>query len=198
MEGITRAMVRISGVSPLLMHSCQLVDASNPYTKKIKAITNKTAKKRTDTDALDLIELEFNGSLYFDDGIGPFLPGTNLEGAIRDGARTERKGKDIESGFVVEQDMIPLQYDGPRTREGLYENKRFVDFRVISLPNKSKLMRTRPRFDNWSAEFEIMCIDELLSIKDVERFISIAGRVKGLCDYRPKFGRFVVDDFVIV
>jgi len=198
MNGITRAMIRIKGVSPLLMHNSQLADPSNHYVRKIKEITGKSSKKRTETDELDKMKLEFNGALYYDEEQGPYLPGVNIEGTIRDAARTSRLGKAIESGFVVEQDIIKLQYTGPRDRDGLYEDKRFVDVRAVKLQGKSTIMRTRPRFDQWSAEFEIITIDELISISDVRRFCDIAGMVKGLCDYRPKFGRFVVEDFVIV
>jgi len=182
-----------------LMHNSRLADPLDEYVLQIKEITSKHHSKKTESDIFKLVVLEFNGSLYFDDdGIGPYIPGVNIEGTIRDAARTSKQGKAVESGVVVDQDMIKLIYDGPETREGLFEDKRFVDTRAAKLKKSSTVMRTRPRFDNWALEFEVMAIDELVSIGDVEKFIINAGRVKGLCDYRPKFGRFIVEEFVII
>ena len=198
MDGITKAMVSIEGVSPLLMHNSQLANPASPWVRKIKAITGKHHSKKTESDELALIELEFSAGLYFDEAEGPYIPGVNIEGTIRDAAKTTRQGKAIESGMVVEQDIIPLKYAGPRTIEGLYDNKKFVDTRAVKLQKSATIMRTRPRFDKWAVDFEIMCIDELVSIRDIEKFINIAGMVKGLGDYRPKFGRFIVKDFLII
>ena len=198
MEGITKAMVSIKGVSPMLMHNSQLANPLNEWTVKIKEITKKHASKKTDSDLMEVLRLEFQGGLYHDDEIGPFIPGVNIEGAIRDAARTSRQGKAVESGVVIDQDKIRLNYQGPRDRNGLFSDKRFVDIRAAKLQKAATVMRTRARFDQWDAEFEVMAINELVSIGDVERFLRAAGMVKGIGDYRPKFGRFVVTDFVVV
>lgn len=199
MDGITKAMVRVKGVSPLLMHNARMANPLDEYTLQIKEITSKHHSKKTESDIIKTIELEFQGALYFDDnGAGAYIPGVNVEGAIRDAARASKQGKAVESGVVVDQDIVKLLYDGPSTREELYADKRFVDTRAVKLQKASTIMRTRPRFDSWALEFEVMAIDELVSISDVEKFIINAGRVKGLCDYRPKFGRFVVEEFVVM
>lgn len=199
MDGITKALVRAKGVSPILMHNSRMANPLDEFAMKIKEITSKHHSKKTEADILKTIELEFNGALYFDDGgLGPYIPGVNIEGAIRDAARTSKQGKAVESGVVVDQDYVQLIYDGPGTRDGLFNDKRFVDTRAVKLQKSSTVMRTRPRFDKWELEFEVMAIDELVSISDVEKFIVMAGRIKGLCDYRPKFGRFIVEDFVVI
>lgn len=198
MEGITRAMVSIKGVSPILMHNSQLADPVNEWVKKIKEVTSKHHSKKTEADDLLVKELEFQGGLYHDDGIGPFLPDRIIEGAIRDAARTSRQGKSVESSVMVEQEKVPLIYQGPRDRAGLYEDKRFVDTRAVKLQKSATIMRTRPRFDQWSADFEIMSMDDVTDIGDIEKYLVLAGRLKGLCDYRPKFGRFIVTAFEVI
>ena len=198
MDGITKAMVSIKGVSPMLMHNSQLANPLNDYVIKMKEITKKHSSKKTDSDLMELMRLEFQGGLYHDDEIGPYIPGVNIEGTIRDAARTSRQGKAVESGVVVDQDKIPLKYTGPREREALFAEKRFVDIRAAKLQKAATIMRTRARFDQWEADFEIMAIDDLVNIGDIERFIKLAGMVKGLGDYRPKFGRFVVTGFEVI
>lgn len=192
-NGISTVRVRIEGVSPLLMHNAQLVDATNEWTLKIKALTSKHHSKKTDEDALELHRLEFMGGLYFDDDIGPYVPCVNVEGAIRDAARAKSKGKSVTAGVQVEPDKVPLIYDGPRNRDELYKGG-FFDARVVKLKGAA-VIRVRPRFERWGLEFVIMVFTDVINVSDVQWALSEAGRVKGLGDFRPKFGRFVVKEF---
>ena len=195
-EGIKRATVGIEGVSPLLMHNGQLANPMNPIVKRMKEITSKHHTKKTDADEIELMRLEFMGGLYISDDTGPFIPCECIEGCIRDAAKINSKGKQVTAGLQVDPDRIQLDYDGPRTAPELYEDKNFVDVRPIKLQKSTTVMRTRPRFNHWSASFEVMIINEVLNIQDVRQFIEKAGMLKGLMDYRPKFGRFVVKNFV--
>jgi len=194
---IETAMVRIDGVSPLLIHSSGLANPMNPWAQKISKIAPKRANQRTEQDLLDLIEYEFQGGLYFDDEIGAHIPSVNLEGLIRDGAKAQKGGKKVTAGLQVDPDMVPLIYDGPRTREGLFQDKRFVDVRPVKLNGKSTVMRARPRFDQWSLEFMVQVFTDVLSLTLVHEALDTAGRLKGLGDFRPKFGRFVVKEFEV-
>ena len=197
-EGIKRAMVEIEGVSPLLMHNGQLANPMNPIVRQMKEITSKHKSKKTNADEIELMRLEFMGGLYLAEDIGPFIPCECLEGCIRDAAKINSKGKQVTAGLQVDPDRVRLVYDGPRTAEDLYEDKNFVDVRPIKLQKSTTVMRTRPRFNKWSASFEVMAIEEMLNIQDIRKFLEKAGMFKGLMDYRPKFGRFVVRDFVEV
>ena len=187
------AEVEIEGVAPLLMHNIQLVNPLNEWTQKIKAVTAKKTGK-TDGDLKKLQEYEFQGGLYFDDKEGPYIPAVNIEGLIRDGARISSKGKTIESGLQVEPQVIPLKYKGPRKRDGLFKKKEFIDTRGVKLRGKA-IMRTRPRFEKWSLSFKIMIIDEIAAQNDIMRYLQKAGMVKGLGDFKPRFGRFIVKKF---
>jgi hypothetical protein len=191
--GISTARVKIVGVSPLLMHNARLANPADEIVRQIKAITKKHHTKKTESDELKLVELEFLGGLYEHPTDGVHIPAVNVEGAIRDGARISSQGKAVESGVQVSPERIPLIYDGPRTGGGLYKNKAFVDTRAIKLNKASTVMRTRPRFDAWSLEFDLSVVDGVLSRADVIGHLQKAGFLRGIGDYRPKFGRFVVE-----
>jgi len=198
-NGITTAIVRIEGASPLLMHNGQLANPLNEWTMKIKEITSKHFSKKTEADGKELRRLEFHGGLYYDeDKEIPIIPDVFIEGTIRDAARDKKKGPTINAGLSVYPEKIPLIYKGTKDRDALYEDGNFVDNRIIKLDKKKALVRTRPRFDKWELEFEIKTIDEILSMKDVADFLTSAGTFKGLGDYRPKFGRFIVKEFEVV
>lgn len=202
MKGISRAHAIVKGASPLLMHNPQLADPLNEWTIQMKEITSKHHSKKTDADGIMLRELEWQGGLYFDSQEGPYLPGVHFEGAIRNAARSNRKGTAVESGLTVEQEIVPVIYTGPREREALYTHKPFgdnpfIDYRPVQMKGGSKIMRTRPRFNEWTAEFDIMTIDDIVNISDIRSFLELGGMVKAVGDYRPKFGRFVVEEFII-
>ena len=48
-----------------------------------------------------------------------------------------------------------------------------------------KHIRVRPRFDEWSGSGELTVIDDSITNKILESILDIAGRLKGLGDWRP-------------
>lgn len=56
----------------------------------------------------------------------------------------------------------------------------------------SAVMRTRPRFDNWELEFKLTYATDIIDEDIVDGALELAGQVIGLCDWRPRFGRFTV------
>ena len=198
-NGITTAIVRIEGASPLLMHNGQLANPLNEWVVKMKEITSKHHSKKTESDIEELMRLEFQGGLYYDeDTKAPAMPDIVIEGTIRDAAKGKRKGQAVTAGLNVYPEKIPLIYKGTKDRDRLYEDRNFVDSRMVKLQKSASLIRTRPRFDKWELEFEIKTIDEILSMKEVADFLATAGTFKGIGDYRPKFGRFIVKEFEVV
>jgi len=56
--------------------------------------------------------------------------------------------------------------------------------------NGKRIMRTRPIFRNWSALAVIEYESSLLNLEQVDRWIQTAGVQVGICDWRPRYGRF--------
>lgn len=178
---------RIRGIAPLLMHNGQLANPLNPIVKSIKELTNK-GKKKTDDDLKRIMRLEWEGGMYFDEKVGPYIPGINIEACIRAGATFQRKGMDVVRGLMVLDDKVKLEYKGPRDPEKMYESG-FVDVRGVRV-NNSTTMRCRPLFSDWACEFDVSIDEEILNAKEIGGFVSTAGRLSGLCDFTPRFGRF--------
>ncbi|NDG19284.1 MAG: hypothetical protein EB117_13560 [Betaproteobacteria bacterium] len=57
----------------------------------------------------------------------------------------------------------------------------------------SRVMRTRPIFRDWSAIVEVEYEDSVVNEEQVVRWMSSGGTQVGLCDWRPKFGRFTAE-----
>ena len=56
----------IESIVPLLMHDDKTANPLNDFTKKLKALTGK--RKKTDEDLLAIAEVEWNASLYYENG----------------------------------------------------------------------------------------------------------------------------------
>lgn len=73
----------------------------------------------------------------------------------------------------------------------------FTLFKKRAKIGASKHVRVRPRFDNWSASGELMVQDEQITTSVLEDILEMAGKYKGLGDWRPSsktpgtFGMFV-------
>lgn len=198
--------VTLKGVSPLLMHNGDLADSLNPIVQEISKVTELKAKeKKTIANQERIAELEFTGGLWLDDNQEPAIPAAAVLKMLRDGASKQRSGRTIDTGVQVLQDFFPLAYAGPRSAEKLWGDglrttkgpNPFV-LRASAVIGKARVMRTRPRFRNWSVAVEVQFDTEMINEKTMREVFQTAGRVVGLGDWRPgspkggTFGRFDV------
>lgn len=178
---------QIKGAAPLLMHNGQLVNPLNVWTKKIKEITSK--RKKTDADFEEISHLEFHGGLYLNEN-GPILPADSIEATLINGAKKTKEGPMAKAGMFVPE-HAELQYDGPRDAEKLWKEERFRFFRACRVAT-SKIMRMRPIFEDWSATIKVTYEDTVTSLPRVNEWVQTAGGQVGILDWRPKYGRFNV------
>lgn len=187
MSGYQTLSFKITGVAPLLMHNGQLADPTNPHSRSIAEVTGK--RKKTDADHVEMGRREFFGSLYLMGG-EPCIPGEMLEAALIKGAMKEKRGPQAKAGLLVENN-VRLDYDGPRDPKVLWADERFR-LRVAVKIKQAKVMRTRPRFDGWSAVVEMKFLPSMLNERELRGFLVTAGEQIGIGDWRPRFGRFSV------
>ena len=181
-------IITIEGTRALLMHNSRLADKLDPITQEKAKVSAK--RKKTDEDDLLLSHLEWQGGLYFDETVGPYLPGDNVFKSLVEAARKSKQGKQVEQGLMIESDVNPIAYDGPRDLQELWEDKRFVH-RCTVKQQTSRITRTRPIFQQWRTEIEGAFDENVLDFNDVSTFATIAGQYIGVGDWRPKYGRFI-------
>ena len=188
--------VRLTGIAPTLMHNNQACNPLNPYAKAMKTITGK--RKKSDDDFNELAKIEWESGLYFTPELGPFIPATNVEGMLRDAAKKLKLGTAIKQSVRVFPLEIPLNYKGPRDLEGLkkiafsgvkVDGEDFFDSRPVKV-GMSTINRTRPRFNKWSIDIEIVADDTVFNVDDIIQILTIAGTKICLSDYRPRYGAF--------
>lgn len=179
--------VSFTGITPLLMSNGEIDRDSDLY---IAYETLAATKRKTREQRAQLRELEWYTRLYYDDAIGPYIPGKNLKELIRSAATKTRDGENVKRGLVIPDYRVPLSYDGPREAKELWD----AGFRYTAMVSNAgagsgRVDRTRPCFDNWLLDFEVAFDQEEL---DQSRFEDAVIRAEkyGLGDYRPEFGAF--------
>lgn len=181
--------LKLTGTSPLMMHSDRLANPLAPETKLHKSLTSK--RKKTDDDHLAIAKSEFISGAYYSEKCGIYIPGQNFDATFLAGAKLQKLGTRWKRGAVVMTDKSKLLYDGPKTPQGLWEDTRFVDCRGVKV-GTAKIMRYRPIFSEWACELELSFNSDVIDESEVKKAISDAGALIGVCEYRPRFGRFMV------
>lgn len=181
--------LKLKSIAPMLMHSDRFSNPLDQATKAHKELTSK--RKKTDEDHEAIARSEYLGSLYIDKD-GPFIPSMNLDAAFVEAAKMQKLGKHVKRAMMVMEDKVYLKYDGPRTAAALVNDSRFVDARSVRV-SMARLTRCRPRFNEWEAECTLAFDAEQINQNEVKQIVENAGRLVGVGDFRPRFGRFTVE-----
>ena len=181
--------LKITGTRALIMHADTFANPLSKLTKAHKELTSK--RKKTDEDHEAIARSEWEGGMYFDKELGPYLPGINIEAALIAGGKLSKLGTQLKRSVEVMEEMCPLQYDGPRDMNGLWDAG-FYDARSVKVQT-ARLMRYRPKFTKWSAECTVMFDPETINREQVVKCLEDGGAYCGVGDFRPKYGRFSVE-----
>jgi hypothetical protein len=182
--------LRLAGTAPgLLTHNERLANKFDEFAREIAAITSK--KKKTDDDHAEVARLEFFGSVYeTEDGLVG-IPAWNIFKSLQEGARLNKLGRAVERAVLpIGADVLPIKHDGPNTAEAMWRAGTY-DQRSVRV-NTNKVTRTRPHFMNWVVDAAFVIDTEILRLDEFTMIADNAGRLVGLGDYRPRFGRYDV------
>ena len=165
--------VKIRGLSGLLMHAYPLLP--------IEAIEKKTPEEQAE---LAVYRNPKTKEL--------FIPGIALQRALVSGAVFSKgKGRSSLQKTVAACVLVSPEYIG------LGVSKYEVDARPVVVPaTKGRIMRFRPRLDEWQVTFEIEYDADLLTEIQIRKIVDDTGSRGGGLDFRPErkgpFGRFIV------
>ena len=164
--------VTIQGISPLLMHRFPMVP--------IEAFEKLPVEKQAEHAAYKMN----SGELY--------IPGIAIQRAMIGGA-TYSKGK----GRATLQKPVAACVGVEPEYVGLGVNEYVIDSRPVVIPaTKGRVLRHRPRLDQWKCGFKIRWDDTLLKETELRRVLDDTGSRVGLLDFRPErkgpYGRFMV------
>ena len=180
--------VTLNGMNTLMMHSPKTVNPLHPLALELKKYTSK--RKKTEDDLQKISELEWEAGLYYDEANGLHLPVECLQKTLENGAKLFKAGKDIQryvqfTGAVAEFDIgVPFDI------EKMKHDMRYYDVRAVAV-QRSRVIRTRPRFNTWSCEFDLLFDETKIDVDAIIMAIENAGNYVGLCEMRTMgYGRF--------
>jgi hypothetical protein len=168
--------VTIRGTAPLLMHrfddgqdTHQVKKSGKQYDKKVDA----------------------KNALYKDEKGKIVHPSVHIESAMIKAAvnyRIPGQGKKtykdaFKGGVFCEPRLIPHKI-----------SKWKIDLQNVVI-QRNRVIRARPRFDEWELEFQILNIDERITSNIIKDILTDAGKFCGISDFRPRYGRFEVIKF---
>lgn len=178
--------VQIKGTNGLLQHRFTESAEENPSTRKV-LVNNGTPRAQAEKAAY-----RNNGHFYF--------PGAAIARLLREAGgghklRGTRKSAKyiVPSAVLVVQDTVDLLSEDCKTHLKDFE----VDSRPVVIPStKGRIMRHRPRFDQWGARFTLRINETILPVDFVHQLLDEGGQQLGIGDYRPErsgpFGTFLV------
>lgn len=175
-------LVTVEGVADMLFHrwNPEAVD------EKAKAAKGSKAKKSDDIESY----------VYRNDAGDLCVPGEYLRQAIihaakfRQDPRSPRKSAmDLYKAGVVALTQLASLGKGAWD----YEDRRRV------VVQRNGVNRTRPAMKSgWKAEFELLVnLPEYIPPHDLHDVVNAAGRLIGVGDFRPTYGRFAVTNWKI-
>lgn len=165
----------VKGISGLLMHAFPMTPIENPPIEK------RTPEEQAELAAYRDAE---SGMLY--------IPGIAIQRAFI-AAASFSKGKGRAS---LQKQTAACVFIFP-DRVSLGVKKFALDSRPVVMPaTRGRIIRHRPRLDEWTAKFEIEYDENLLTERQIRQIVDDAGSRVGLLDFRPEkkgpFGRFIV------
>ena len=180
--------VEIRGTTPLLVHRFNDESLSERSSRRMVIEARDPREEATKNAYIAL-----DGTYYFSAFAIP-----NAMGAA--GSNHKMKGSRKTLRFVVPS-AIRLITDTITILNGSGPALSFeVDSRPVTIPaTKGRIMRHRPRFDCWGAQFDLIINEQMLAIKDAHMLLNEAGESVGIGDFRPEkrgpFGTFRVTRF---
>jgi hypothetical protein len=180
-----RVSVTVEGVAPLLLHAWN----NESVDEKAKAAKNSAAKKTDNVESY--VYRDSNGLLG--------LPGPNFVASLVEAGRSipDPRSPRKSARDLCRAGIVPLTLHAafePHTTQWDYEDRRRVTVQ------RAGITRTRPAMkEGWRATFELLInTPEYIPPALVNQLVSQAGRLVGLCDFRPSYGRFALVAFEVL
>lgn len=176
------ARITIEGTSPILFHRW----SNEAVAEKASAAKNSKAKKSDNVESY-LYRCE-NGNIG--------VPGEYLRGSIitaakykQDPRSTRKSAMDLYRASIIS--LTDLADTGAPDPD-------YIDRRRVTV-QRAGVTRERPALrTGWTVTFDLLCQSpEYISPQDLLDTVNQAGRLVGIADFRPTFGRFQVTRFEV-
>lgn len=181
--------ITLTGDRPMLQHNSRLSNPTDHYTKLLKQITSK--RKKTDEDLITIGHVEARGGCWETEEHLIGVPNEAVWRCIYDAAKAYKLGEDIKRGLIFSPGVEPLLING-----GQHDCDEFlavadhIFYKSVKI-QRNRTMRARPRIPaGWQSTHTFELLDDVMDERTIEPVLDRAGRLIGIGDWRPTYGRF--------
>ena len=184
---------KLTGTRPLIMHNARLANPLDSYTRALKPLTSKQKKK--DEELAEIASIESRGAMYETEDGNLGMPAVNVWRSIYDAAKAFKKGEDVKRGLRFNPSVLPLEINGGiEPCDPYIQNHPECLLYVSVVIQGRRVMRARPIIQTgWSVVIEFTLLTDVLNIEHLEPIFKRAGRLVGLCDWRPIYGTYSLE-----
>ena len=198
---IKKVLVKIKGVSPLIMHNGAGANPIDPrklpdflkakfgcdtFLEATKTLTKK--RNKSEADHAKLAELGFYSSLYLNKDNKLIYPARCFERAILDQSKELKQGQIVKRGVVVPEDAL---LDFPNKNKKLKDLFALHRYDTLVKVSQSTTPRTRAIFPDWSCAFKIELVSKVIDLVTLKDILAL-GLIYGSLERRPRYGRYKV------
>ena len=180
---------RIVGQYPgILFHNIDGGFVDSPARTELQKLHSLSPKaKKEPANVARGKELEWELCFYAADRNGerfPIIPQKLIRGAIHNAAKLSRDGQRVNRGILVLPE-VTFEYP-PNTGMSIAELAQIPAYRheAVVAVQRQRILRVRPLFPEWASEFRVSADDELASEESLRDWLTTAGELIGLGDWR--------------
>lgn len=196
MFAVDKMFVKIVGITPMLIQNGRTANPLDPFAKRMKALTSK--RNKTEDDIGQILETQWEASLYWDDKIGLHMPSENLFAAFYKAAKKHKLGNKCSGISFPEPIGYPIITEGHKSFEALKANltNRFVKTVVVQ---RAKTVSCRPIFHTWRLNFDLEFEKEVWDANEVKTVLTTWSQRIGLGGWTPgspkpgTYGKFLIE-----
>lgn len=186
----TIVRVNLTGTMPLLLHNGRLANPLDPYTRELRALASKRGK--TDEDLAAMVQVEARGAAYETPEGYIGLPDANIWRCIQTAAKAYKRGADVSRALIYDPvHVAPITFPDGRwhTVEEHLSDITHIDYRNVGV-NGRTVMRSRPVITEWQVSCDFELYPDILMAEELTVYVERAGRLEGVGDHRPQYGRY--------
>jgi len=188
--------VKLVGRGPMLMHNGRMANPLCSYVREMKPLTGK--RNKTDEDHAKLMQIEARGACWETEKGEMGVPNAAVWATIYNAAKAFKRGEDIKRALLYEDVVEPMVVKGQSVAcdEYLFGNEQSVtehiDYRPVRV-KAARPMRARPKVEGWESEHTFELLTDVVNERDLEPILERAGRLVGIGDWRPIYGKFTAE-----
>lgn len=185
----------IVGITPMIIHNGRTANPLDPYSKKLKGLTSK--RNKTDEDIEELLKVQWEAGLYWDDDLGLYMPSENLYAAFYKAAKKFKLGVKCSAVSFPHPLGYPIITNHHKDFMALKADplNKFVKTVVVQ---KSKTIACRPIFNTWRMEFDLEFETTTIDANEIKTILGAMAQRIGLGVWTPGspkpgvHGKFVI------